>query len=246
MTSIIRLRAGTLAAACLFAFSASPALAQWSGKGEAGLAIASGNTESQSFNAKLEGRHRRDAWENRIAFSGVYVAADDEATAQRWDAAFESRYDISPRTFWYGAVRYEDDRFSGFDYQGTASTGFGRKFIDSDTTKLSAQLGVGYKRFATRDTLDPFVPGESDDTITLVGGFDFEHQLTETTTLYDRFFFEAANENTYLKNVIGIAVKMTDRMALALALDVRHNTDPPAGFERTDTLTTMNLVYEVK
>ena len=27
---------------------------------------------------------------------------------------------------------------------------------------------------------------------------------------------------------------------------VRHNTDPPVGFEKTDTLTTINLVYELK
>jgi putative salt-induced outer membrane protein YdiY len=36
---------------------------------------------------------------------------------------------------------------------------------------------------------------------------------------------------------------MTDTLALSLALDVRHNTDPPAGLEKTDTLTTVNLVY---
>ena len=235
-----------LAAAALLAAMPGVAFAQWTGKGEAGLAIATGNTETQSFNAKLEARHRREAWENRFGFSGVYAADEDETTAQRWDAAVESRYDISQRTFWYGALRYEDDRFSGFDYQGTASTGFGRRFIDSEETKFSAQLGVGYKRFATRDSFDPFVPGETDDAITLVGGIDWEHRLTDTTTVYDRFFFEAADANTYFKNVLGIAVKMTDRMALALALDVRHNKDPPAGFERTDTLTTVNLVYEVK
>jgi putative salt-induced outer membrane protein YdiY len=39
---------------------------------------------------------------------------------------------------------------------------------------------------------------------------------------------------------------MTDRMALAVAYAVRHNTDPPEGFEKTDTLATVNLVYEVK
>ena len=36
------------------------------------------------------------------------------------------------------------------------------------------------------------------------------------------------------------------RLALAVGYSVRHNTDPPVGFEKTDTLTTINLVYELK
>jgi putative salt-induced outer membrane protein len=31
-----------------------------------------------------------------------------------------------------------------------------------------------------------------------------------------------------------------------VAYTVRYNSDPPAGFRKTDTLTTANLVYEVK
>jgi putative salt-induced outer membrane protein len=39
---------------------------------------------------------------------------------------------------------------------------------------------------------------------------------------------------------------MTDVLALAVGYSVRHNTDLPVGFENTDTLTTINLVYELK
>ena len=52
--------------------------------------------------------------------------------------------------------------------------------------------------------------------------------------------------NNFLQNEIGLAVKMSDRLALSLAYAVRHNTDPPAGFKKTDTLSTLNLVYEIK
>jgi putative salt-induced outer membrane protein len=41
-------------------------------------------------------------------------------------------------------------------------------------------------------------------------------------------------------------VKINTVLALALGYTVRHNTDPPVGFEKTDTLTTINLVYEMK
>jgi putative salt-induced outer membrane protein len=234
----------------LLVLPAAPAFAQWTGKGEAGIANSTGNSESLSANAKLEVRKKVDDWEHKLGFSGVYVSNDSDATTQRWEVYGESRHTFSVKNFWYGGFRYEDDRFSGFNYQGTLSTGFGRKFIDSDKTKFSAQIGVGYKLFETRDSFDPVtlvpVPGGTDNTAVLVGGFDWDHVLTATTSIYDHFTFEAASENTFLKNEIGVTVKMTDRMALAVAFNVRHNTDPPAGFKQTDTLTTVNLVYEVK
>jgi putative salt-induced outer membrane protein YdiY len=39
---------------------------------------------------------------------------------------------------------------------------------------------------------------------------------------------------------------MTSTLALSVAYAVRHNTDPPKGLEKTDQLTTVNLVYAIK
>lgn len=39
---------------------------------------------------------------------------------------------------------------------------------------------------------------------------------------------------------------MTGVLALAVGYSVRHNTDPPFGFEKTETPTTINRVYEIR
>jgi putative salt-induced outer membrane protein YdiY len=57
---------------------------------------------------------------------------------------------------------------------------------------------------------------------------------------------EVASNNNFLENELGLAVKVSDHLALSLGYAVRHNTDPPAAFKKTDTLSTVNLVYEVK
>jgi putative salt-induced outer membrane protein len=49
-----------------------------------------------------------------------------------------------------------------------------------------------------------------------------------------------------VQNDLALQVKMTDVLALAVGYSVRYNTDPQVGFEKTDTLTTINLVYEIK
>ena len=39
---------------------------------------------------------------------------------------------------------------------------------------------------------------------------------------------------------------MNTRLSLAVGFTVRDNTNPPTGFKQTDTLSTLNLVYEIK
>jgi putative salt-induced outer membrane protein len=78
------------------------------------------------------------------------------------------------------------------------------------------------------------------------GTLDYDHKLTATSSVLDKLVVEAGADNTFVQNDIALQVKMTDVLALAVGYSVRHNTDPPAGFEKTDTLTTINLVYEIK
>ena len=89
-------------------------------------------------------------------------------------------------------------------------------------------------------------PGVSDNEAVFRGTLDYDHKLTATSSVLDKFVVEAGSDNTFVQNDIALQVKMTDVLALAVGYSVRHNTDPPVGFEKTDTLTTINLVYEIK
>ena len=172
----------------------APALAQWTGRGEAGLVVASGNTDTKAANAKLAVKREAGAWTQDASFAGVYAADDIGTTAQRWEAAIQSRYDFSSRNFVFGGLRYEDDNFSGFEHQGTLSAGLGHQFIDSEDTKLSAQAGVGYKFFETRDVLSPLgvllEPGDTDSAMALIGSANYSHQFNASTGLIDKLTLE--------------------------------------------------------
>jgi len=221
---------------------ALPAAAQWTGKGEAGLAIASGNSDTKTANAKVTVGKKVDNWEHSAGLAGLYVRNDGDTTAKRWAAFLQTHYNLGGgNTFVFGGTRYEKDRFSGFDHQGVIDAGVGHKFFDNDTTRLSGQVGVGYKFWETLGT-----PNDKDSGVVGTAGLDFSHQLTETTSVTNKLGVEVASNNNFLQNELGFAVKVSDRIALSLGYAVRHNTDPPAGFKKTDTLSTVNLVYEVK
>lgn len=239
--------------ASLACMASGEARADWIGKGEAGLVLANGNTDSQTGNVKLDLATTVEQWKHAFGGSAIYAATDGETSAQRWEVREQSDYNFSAKSFWFGAGRYEDDRFSGFEYQATVSTGLGRHFIDDERTKFTGTAGVGYKLFETSDTYDETGPvpvllrqGESDNEVVFRGTLDLSHQVTPSSKLLDKFLVESGADNTFVQNDIGIQVQMTDVIALAAAYSVRYNTDPPLGFGKTDTLTTLNLVYEIK
>ncbi len=234
-------------AAALYAGTAS---ADWTGKGEVGVAVASGNTETKAANAKVEMVNELDKWKHLLGLTGNYAADDIGTTGQRWEARGQSEYRFGDNTFSFASARYEDDRFSGFNYQATVGAGLGYHFIDTEITKLTAQVGAGYKFFETRESLDDdgitFIPAASDSELIFTAGVDFSHQLTDTTKVLNKFIVESGSDNTFLQNELSLQVRMTEVLALAVGYAVRHNTDPPDGFEKTDTLSTLNLVYEFK
>lgn len=235
---------------------AAPPTDGWTGTGELGLALARGNSRSENLNAKL-GFAKEDAqWKH--AFSAAALRAKGEVTgdfdgdgvaeerfelsANRYELGASSAYKLSPRSHIGGAARYENDDFSPYEYQATVAIGYGYKFIDTERTQLLGEFGPGYRRARETDT------GQVQSSLIGRGLLDFRYQLTGNTELFNTLLVESGKENTFAQNDLGVSVAMNERFALKAGLQARHNTDvdEAAGIKKTDTLTTVNLVYNFK
>ena len=243
-------------ACCALALS-SPAFAQdpspqgWSGTGELGIAAARGNARSENVNAKLALVNEDDDWKHQ--FEATVLRAKGEVTgdfdgdgvpeerfelnANRYALAATSALKVDARNSWLAALRYENDDFSPYAHQTTLAIGYGRQFIDTDTTTLATEIGPGYRRAELAGS------GESESGLILRGKVDFRHLLTPTTELTNVLLVEAGDDNTFAQNDFGVAVKINAAFALKAGLQVRHNTEVEAGVEQTDSLLTVNLVY---
>ena len=238
------------------------ASADWSGKGEAGAALSSANTgaTTTTVTAKFDLANEIEKWKHAFGGSTIYTSAkaeatvddqnpQDETTAKRWELHEQSNYKFAPDTFWFGAVRHENDDIGSFEHQTVLTTGVGHTFIDNEHTKLVGQVGAGYKRFKERGL-------KSDGEAIATGGIDLKQSLTPNTVLLEKLSVESGSTNTFIQNDLALQVKMTDVLALALGYQVRYNTDPgvrvapkfPEGKEyaHSDRLLTANLVYEFK
>jgi len=220
--------------------AAAPALADWTGKGNVGASFATGNSENQAASAALELTNTVDKWQHTFGFAGNYGSESGTTNAQRWEVRGQTQYALTERAYAFGAGRYDDDKFSQYDYQATLAGGLGYRIIDSERTKLWVQGGPGY-RYA-----EILATGESEDGVIFRGDLGFDHQLTATTKIVDRLLVEAGSDNTYVQNDLGLEVTISGALGLRLGYQVRHNTDVLPGVEKTDTLTTVGLLYETK
>jgi putative salt-induced outer membrane protein len=217
--------------------AAAPAQADWSGKGELGGVLARGNTETETVSGKVDMTSELERWKHMAGFSILRTVNDGVTSANRWELRGESDYKLTDRSYLFGALRYEDDQFTDFEYQAIASVGYGYKLIDTDATKLDGKIGVGYRQSELRLT------GDTEDDAIVRGAVDFSHRLTATTTVIDKFLIEAGSDNTYLQNILGLEVKMNESLALGLSYEIRHNTDVLPATEQTDQVLTANLVF---
>jgi putative salt-induced outer membrane protein YdiY len=238
---------------CALAVLAVPAQAQWTGKAELGFLQSSGNTDAASANTKLDMKRDGTKWINTFGFAALYSENAEFSTAERYEARYQADFKITDRMSWFGALRGEQDRFSGYAYQATASTGATYKFIDKPSTKLDASLGAGYKR-ARAETLIKSDVGEVLDRIegdietgaVATLSSNYEHAFNENTKITNKLLTEYGSDNTAVANDIALQVNMTKSFALAVGFGVRYNSDPPPLSDDLDTLTTVNLVYNIQ
>ncbi len=234
------------------------ASADWSGKGEVGAALSTANSGAQTTTlaVKFDLANEIGQWKHAFGGSTIYTSSraeasaadtnpDTETSAKRWEVHEQSNYKFSERTFWFGAVRHENDDIGSFEHQTALTTGAGHKFIDSEETKLTAQVGVGYKRFKERATLS------SEGDAIMTGLIDLRQVLTPNTVLLNKLSAESGASNTLIQNDFALQVKMTDVLALAIGYQVRYNTQPGprdlgGEYAHSDRLLTANLVYEFK
>lgn len=210
----------------------------WKGEGELGYVTSTGNTRTETIAGKVGMSYKSAPWESEATWSTLQAKDDKGAqVANRSQLSAQTNYTITDGSYWFGAVRYEEDKFSGFDHQVTGSTGYGYRFWESDTSKLATELGLGMRESKSSET------GEvTKETVTRAKLTHFWQFLTSTKWTND-LLVEAGTENTYIEFTTGVQVDISARFKLKVAHNIRRNSDVPLDRTNTDTITTVNLLF---
>lgn len=222
----------------------------WIGKGQFGFLSSHGNSDSESINGNVDLLRYDGAWKNEIYAGGLYGKNSGIVSAERWETRGQTNYTVSGDLFAFGGLRYEHDLFDGFQYQASLTGGMGYNIVNDDDTKLTAQVGVGYRRLRP-ETIDKDAAGlvisrtplDATGEAIATAGLDFSHAFTKTTVFTNKFLTEAGSSDILLHDELALTVKMSDKLALSVGYAITDNTKPPPPLKKIDTVATVNLVF---
>lgn len=226
-----------------------PPMGVWTGKGQFGFLDSQGNSEATSANAALDVGLLEGPWKHALHVDYLYGKSAGVVAAERWDAQWQTNYNLTKKLFTFGLLDYQHDMFSGFQYQGSATAGVGYQIFDTAATKLSVQVGAGDREERPELLIPPAgpsihrVPLARNNNAIATGGINYTQQLTATTALSDTALLETGANDTMLTNTLALAVKVSTKMAVSLGYNLQDNTQPPAGLKKLNSTETVNLVY---
>ena len=210
----------------------------WVGSGEFGFVSTSGNTETVALNMKLNFVRTGPRWRHRFSGTALNTSEDGITDNERYTMEVQSDRKLSELSWLFGAFRWDADKFGSYDPQISLTAGYGHMLMKSEKHELKGEIGAGYKKLTEtvtgRETSEPIARFLLDDW----------WQIVKSTRWENRLLVEAGSSNTFTQFNTALAVSMTDKFAVKLGFEARNNTKiPPGDSEHTDTITSVNLVY---
>ncbi len=210
----------------------------WKGEGGLGFTSTSGNTDSESLNASLGIGYEIDKWRHSASLRVIQAETEGETSADSLVFTGRSEWDFGEKSYLFGKLRYEDDEFSGYDYQASLAPGVGSRFIENDQHLLDASIGLGLRKIKNSET------GDTEDEGIITGDLIYEYRISETATFKETILIESGDENTYTESDTSLILRVVGNLAAKISYLVKRNSDVPPDTDKTDEITTISLVYE--
>jgi putative salt-induced outer membrane protein len=208
----------------------------WSGSGEAGGFISSGNTDTQGVAIGVTVAKETRQWKHTLRGFVDYQRQDDVTTRERYFAGYEGNYNITPNFYALATLSWERDPFSGFNRRFSESLGLGYKIINDETVKLSVEGGPALRQ--TR-----FTNGVDDNAFAARAAGNFWWKINDGLefTQSGLLFYDSFNTST--QAISALTAKLSGALSARASFQFNSESNPPLGRENTDTVSRVTIVY---
>lgn len=225
--------------ACCALAVAPPALGAdatgWAGGLDASVSLNRGNTSTSTLNGTLRAAKTFGKLTEHVELTGKNTEAAGVRTGESYRATTKTDYALSTRDYAFVFASWERDRFNGFEWQASASAGYGRKLIDEEQRHLLIEGGPGYH-------FDELPVGNDEGGLFRLA-LAYDQRLTESTTFTQKLEVEITDDNTVSRSLTALDVKLTSALALKTSLDIRRIENAPAGTKNSDHTTLLGLAW---
>ncbi len=209
---------------------------EWGGEAELGFVKTTGNTETETFVLKARVINTRDKWKHTVRGEALRNAeGEDIVTAERYFLSGKSQFFFRNRSYVYGLITYDDDRFSGFDYIVTGILGYGRTVMERENLKLNLEVGAGGRQS------EPEIGETNNEAVGRAAGY-FEWKISKSATFIQELSTDVGEDKSINRSLTALTTKINSYLSSRIAYQVRYTSEVPPGIEKTDTELTFTLV----
>lgn len=230
---------------------------------ELGLLATSGNTDSTALKAKLKLKHDLTRWRNQYVLEALYKEDqlkmeqggetwnERQVTAEKYFASTQADYKLDSQhraLFIFGS--YEEDKFSGYDYQASIAVGYSDRLFQGASSFFDYSVGPGMSysrtdevRAADGTLLEDNVTEES--AMVRLSAL-YQYDFSETAKFTQTFSSDLAVEsgaNTKTKAESALTANLNQSLAMKVSFTITHNTEVPEDRVSSDRHTAVTLVY---
>ncbi len=228
----------------LCALSAGAVMAEeapaWKADLELGYVATTGNTETTSIKTRADLTHESEQWKNLAHFDSLNTSEEDGRSAEKYFLSNKLDYKMDGGSYWFAYGSFDNDRFSGFEWQATAAAGYGRTFLqDRENMRLDVEAGPGYRT----SKLDEDLVGDDEDEVILRAYGKYQWNVSDNALFEQELSMESGSENTISKSISSLKTTIVGSLALKLAYTVKYTEQVPSSKSHADTETSVTVVY---
>ncbi|WP_417621456.1 DUF481 domain-containing protein [Parasphingorhabdus sp.] len=223
----------------------------WKGQGELGGFRSTGNTRNLGLGGGVKLVKDAVKWRLNVQARADYERNSGKTTRDQLSATIEPNYKFDKKLYAYGLAQFERDRFQGFSARYTLSGGLGYELVKTKDVRLAIKAGPAIR-------ITNFSAGDSKSSLAGLVGIDFDWKISDSlkfsqdaggTYASDAQGFTStvaviSSDNTSLTATSALDAKLLGSLSARFSYAIEHETNPPAGRIKTDTISRASLVYD--
>lgn len=205
----------------------------WTGSGQIGASISTGNSDTKSLTTGIALSREGIRWRHRADALADIVDTDTGSNQERILAGYQIDYRLSERVYAWGRFEYERNREAGIRRRFAESAGLGWRVLVPGRVGWELEAGPALRQ--TR-----FIDG-SDNSFAVRGASRFSFKLSDSAAFTNdtAVFWDSAGSIT---NTAALTARISGALSARFGFNLAWEESPPAGLESLDTTTRITLV----
>jgi len=205
---------------------------------EFGASLTSGNTDTQTYTGKLQGRAAYSL--GRLSYHGEFLKkiSADTVSADKWKVGIKSNLDFSEHTSSFVTLEHEQDEFASYTAVTTFAAGYTQLMFNDSVITWDADIGPGYKyKTNQRDSLQEYV---------MHLGTNLSIELSEQAQLIQTLIADIGiqgDASDVVRSETALLTSVLENLKMKLTYAFKHNDRPGENKEKLDTQTTVSMVF---